>query len=207
MSFRIILIALVSLCCACSPLKCPKTPKAAIVYTNNSSPGPEITETSQKVWVDKRFSSEHRAAIHDAFAEWNRALNGYQRFDIVSDDFDMDMSVLTEIEQTDQGIIVLSRSLTDPEVMQLGDGVLAWVSELGGHDVNIIEQRMGTRDFKIITLHEMGHILGLSHVDVRHSMMFAYYPQQPPCLDKVTMLRIATNWKYDINHLNYCNIL
>lgn len=175
-------------------------------YTSNS-PAKPVSDITP-VWIDETFSPSFKQTIRAAFKEWNTALNGYGYFEVISEDFDLDIDVIKQVLATDQGVIVLNRSLTDKIVMDMPEGVLAWVSELEAHDLNIVTKRIGTRNLKTIVMHEIGHTLGVGHLPVKGSLMFPIYESESNCIDKLTIMMLSSiHSKYDYKQMSYCEPL
>ncbi len=187
-------------------IACAGIPTHDPVYTKNPAPAGIVPE-KVPVWIDKRFSAVHRTAIHEAFRQWDIALNGYESFDIVSDAFDMEPSVIESIDFTGQGLLVLRRSKADPLLEDLPDGVLGWVStdlQTEAHVLNLVEDAIGNRDLTSITEHEIGHTLRLPHLPAKGTLMFPSYRFGSPCVDQFTVRVLATvrGWRYQ--SMNWC---
>jgi len=201
------LALLISLFVACVPAK---SPGVFAGYTNHSSPPAKVVTAVLPVYIDKDFTFAEKEEIHMAFYEWNKALNGYARFNIVSNDFSgkYESPELDAMNVTGQGIIVYRMTSDNPVIQAADDSgrMLAFVPDLGSHEVFVVADRIGTRKLSLIMMHELGHDLGLTHDDIEYTLMFPYAERQPPCIDKITMLRIATRFDFDINHLNYCEL-
>ncbi len=184
---------------------CAKAPTLYTVNPRATDFMPEVTP----VWIDTKFTPDQKQAIVEALDAWTYALNGYNRFELVSQDFDMDISVLEQVMHTGQGLLVLDRSVTDPVYDDLPNGVLAWVED-GVPIVNIFGDVVGNRNVKAIAMHEMGHYLGITgryaHTAVKGTLMFPSYTYSQTCIDRLTMQTLATfRPKYDWHHTNYCN--
>ncbi len=198
----VFVLALVALM-GCSTVGTGTAPSA---YTANPPPAGVVPEIVP-VWIDKQFTAEHRAAIHDAFSQWNTALNGYENFTIVSDAFDMEPSTLDQVVSTGQGLIVLRRSTHDDIMVLLPDGVLGWVDtdmQSEAHVLNLVEDAIGNRDLVSIAMHEIGHTLRLPHLPVKHTLMYPSYRYGSPCVDQFTVQTLATVRGWEWHALNFC---
>lgn len=188
-----------------APLKYP-----AYSHVSGPSAGSYAPEVIP-VYVDKDFRDDQREDIHAAFDEWNYAFNGFRTYLVVSDNFTMeDEETIARIVRTRQGVIVLS--IPDMFLdLSVPRGVLAWVDDLYDPIIHIASGRMGTRDLKKITMHELGHVLGLEHTEAAHTLMSQYYQDQINCIDRYTLqtlagtdLARALHW--DWRRMNSCDV-
>ncbi len=177
------------------------------LYTSNPPPV-GVTPEVVPVWIDKRFTAEHRTAIHEALSQWNTALNGYESFSIVSDAFDMETATIEQIDFTGQGLVILSRRHGDPILEDLPDGVLGWVAtdlQSEAHALNLVEDAIGNRDLTSIAAHEIGHTLRLPHLPVKHTLMYPAYKFGAPCVDRFTVQTLATVRGWEWHAMNWCD--
>jgi hypothetical protein len=159
------------------------------------------------VTVSDKFTEAQEKQIEDALDEWNYTLNGYGHYDLVkknANDIEVELALFGTLA-TDQGLVFTTVSVLDESVQP---GVLAWVEDLGAHHVFVVSDRIGSRDFKTIVMHEMGHTLGLEHVDVRGSLMGAFYPANETggCIDEVTAINVAAVHHWHVENMNYCRL-
>lgn len=169
------------------------------------APPPAYTLTDTiPVYVDKDFSDANKREIKAALDEWNHSLNGYDTFTITDDSFDIQESVLEQVETSDQGVLILAVTADQAESLGGGDGTLAWVNQAGGHQLFVIVDRVGDRLHNVL-LHELGHTLGLEHTQVRGTLMNPYYSHGIGCIDELTMRQLTEiRSRYSLDHLNYC---
>lgn len=162
----------------------------------------------QPVYIDADFAQDEKQAIHQALADWNLALNGYRQYRVETDTFGMEVSVLKQVANSHEGLVILS--LNESQVPEdVGSGALAWVDELYSPIVFVATERVGQRELRVIVAHEIGHTLGLAHVPVMGSLMNPYYNFQSGCIDQLTVQFLAAqprrmNW--DWHHMNYCEL-
>ncbi len=197
---------------ACTAFACTTAaPHAPSLYDSAGYTMPETIKGSMSgrvpVWIDKGFGIDHRMDIHVAIDTWNHSLNGYEKFDVTSDTFDMEPSVLAIINTTHQGLLILKRMHDDPVMTMLPDGVLAWVErEPGeeGHVLNVVDDVIGTRDLRAITMHEIGHALGLPHSVIKGTLLFPSYTYTADCIDRVTVQALASVRGWQWKQMSYC---
>lgn len=155
------------------------------------NPAPPAQTIYVPTWIDNRFPADQKKAIRSAIEDWNYALDGYEKFTIVSDSYDAehdlipDLRVAAELE----GLIIHYETVGSPNEVDVDPeqaGVLAWVPDFGANDMYIVSDRIGDRNLHTIVMHEIGHILGAPHVDIAGSLMYPHYPLQRDCIDEVT---------------------
>ncbi len=203
MKLSLICLTVLVLLIACSSAH---SPPGGGLYTEHAGPVGNMPEVVP-VYVDKKFSDKHREAIHESFAQWNIALNGYESFTIVSDTFDMEPSTIQDVIASGQGILVLRRMTTDPLLEELPEGVLGWVMMTPGeeaHVLNLVEDAVGNRDLTAIASHEIGHTLRLPHLPVKGTLIYPSYRYGSPCVDLFTVQTLATVRGWDWKAMNYC---
>lgn len=166
------------------------------------------------IYVDQRFDKNQREDLIRAVEEWNHVLNGYLRIRVLTWDYKIGSPEATQIsnsiERTQQGIVILSVKNDDPILaLYKVDTALAFVDVIGdaAHVLVIIPERMGTRPWHMVLMHEFGHALGASHVN-SPSLMFPITDGDLMinCADKITAAQIATYHHMNLEYLNYCPI-
>lgn len=169
------------------------------------------------VYVDKEFSKEEMTSLYRSISEWNRALNGYFKIQIVdmfdNSNYEQTTSISNKIQATDEGIMIYCISENNPLIKNQvfdkngnRDDKLAFVNDLGddGHTMIIIQDRIGHRNLHKIFLHEFGHIFGARHVEAFSLMHTRYGSEQTDCIDKITIAQVAAYNGLDLSKLDYC---
>lgn len=168
--------------------------------------GPPIKPVQVPVYIDVRFESQEQISIAEAVDEWNGALNGYRRFSIATNRFDMDPAVLSRVHMTGLGLVVLRNTSDDYVGAWVPREVLAW-STLNGWVIHVMADHMGERSLRRVMLHEMGHILGISHTETPGSLMRSEYRNAGQCIDRDTLVQLTTvHPYYSIGFLNWCEV-
>lgn len=166
-------------------------------------------------YVDKNFNKTERLALDQAIREWNYALNGYLRIQIISDKIDHEdtkamRELVRKLSPTGEGVIMLKLNHDDPLLQNMEEeesGIrLAFTNGLGerGHLFVVLGDAIGSKDLHKILLHEIGHLMGSDHVNAPSLMYPAYGYKQMGCIDKLTLAMVAEYRDIDLNHLNYC---
>lgn len=161
------------------------------------------------VHVDKDFKPDAKQAIRDALEEWSFALNGYMSFLVVQENFTMAQDDVIEKVRLGEVLLFLQRP-EETLPMDLHRRALAWVPDVGAKLINVVSARIGTRNLKMILMHEIGHALGLEHTKASGTLMSGYYEDQNDCIDKYTLVTLsgtrygrAAHWNW--RNMNYCD--
>lgn len=126
------------------------------------------------VRLDDGFTLGERAKILRAVNEWNFVLGGHVRFEIV--------------DHVEPGLwSVISSHVPAPMngSYPLGNTIAGGA----GGVVLLHVDRLGTRNLESVALHELGHVLGLSHTD--RGLMAATYGPDQSCIDRTSVLALA----------------
>jgi hypothetical protein len=147
--------------------------------------------------MDGPFTFDERAKILQAIGEWNYALNGFIRLEVVTagQGGTDSWTIRSEKGGTPQAPdMVRGQPLSSTQSGFLG---------IGGRMVIYVD-RIGTRDLRGIVLHEFGHVLGLNH-DRGHLMGPRYQPTTEQCIDRETTEAIAARHNLPAASLNWCD--
>ena len=164
------------------------------------------------LYINKSFNKDYRMQVAAAINETNYMLNGSMRLEVKTWDFDQESDagkeIIATVRRTHEGMLVLGLSEDDPMISELvaDNGTLAFVNSIGHANIMVVViDRIGGRDLKKITEHELGHALGAMHTNAK-SLMYPYYgnDMQVGCFDRITVAQIAHFQHIDVDNLNYC---
>ncbi len=148
--------------------------------------------------VEGQFTAAERASILRAIEEWNYALNGFIRLDVVAPGSVRGIwSIRAEKGGTPQA--------PNPVAGQPLSSTTASFWSSGG-EMLVYVDRIGTRDLRGIVLHEFGHVLGLDHDAQGNLMSGRYQPSTEQCIDKPTALMVAARHNLPAAALNWCEV-
>jgi hypothetical protein len=170
------------------------------LFTANSDP--LITTLQYPVWVDASFSTEQKSAIHQALFRWNVALGGYARFQVYAENIARPSHsyIVNSEAARARHYVTIDRAIDGEEP---DPSYLAWTDSTGGHVVTIITERVelwsNDRD---VTLHELGHVLGLpDDIANRNTLMAIPVSAMRPCISDMTLRELAMVHHWDITHM------
>jgi predicted Zn-dependent protease len=160
------------------------------------------------IWMDSTFTDNEIIEVKKAIDEWNLALNNRIVLKVAGS-FDKDFFDIKyeEVEKTGLDWVFVrfeEEELIGKNMIEPKDGTLAFTSRIGGDILVIISDRIGSRNLKIITMHEIGHMLGARHVSTASLMYPNYGNMAYDCIDKITIAQVAGYQKIDIRAFNYC---
>jgi predicted Zn-dependent protease len=164
---------------------------------------PPVAPTSKIriVMIDRDFNKEEQSEILKVIQEWNWALNGTMKLEVVSTSFDMRPD---EIERClrENGIMIL-RVMSYGDVMRyVTDGDVAGkVEKIGGNIAYLLEDKLTLDKVNVIAKHEIGHLLGSEHT--LHGLMQERY-QPGLCVDKNAVEQVAQFNGLELSKMNYC---
>jgi Matrixin len=167
---------------------------AGLRYTSHSG-APARPEIVSLIVTDT-FAPYGRAKILRAINEWNVALNGFVRFEIMPDGKDA---------RTRTGVHWVITSKKGGQSTGLPTTLAATypVTDVGGLMVIYVE-RIGRRDLGGVVMHELGHVLGLGHNPKGGLMAAHYHPTSQQCVDRATVEAVAAKRGLPLARLNWC---
>ncbi len=164
-------------------------------YTRHpaAAAAPEIVPLSI---ITGSFSTYERAKILRAVNAWNVALNGFVRFEIVSEGNDVasSASVYWMITARHGG-----QNIGFPTML----AATYPVADAGGLVVIFVD-RIGRRDLGAVVMHELGHVLGLGHDPKGRLMAALYHPSDQQCVDRTAAEAVAAKRNLPLAQLNWC---
>jgi hypothetical protein len=165
-------------------------------YTSN--PAAAVTrETIALNIVAGSFSPYQQAKILRAVNEWNVALNGSVRFEIVSDGND-DLTSKATLHW-----VISARH--GGQNTSLPTALAATYPALGIGGLMVIHvDRIGRRDLGGVVMHELGHVLGLGHDPKGRLMAALYHPSDQQCVDRTAAEAVAVKRNLPLAQLNWC---
>lgn len=150
------------------------------------------------IYIDKEFSKEDVLEIRRGIDEWNYAMNGAVVLSVVSEEFNMEVSIIKE----EGWFILKTDSIRKSREDSSGHYVLGYVNKVGGSYLSIVSDRVRW-NLKMIVMHEIGHLLGINHTE-RGLMLSEFVGDEFKCIDIVTMKEFGKIYKINLDRLRYC---
>jgi Matrixin len=161
-----------------------------------SHPGATARPEIVALIVAETFSLHERAKILRGVNEWNVALNGFVRFEIMSNGNHATTGANLHWTITSQQG---GQNSDTPTTL----GATYPAVGIGGLMV-IHVGRIGRRDLGGVVMHELGHVLGLGHNPKGGLMAAHYHPTSQQCIDRATVEAVAAKRGLPAASLNWC---
>lgn len=199
---------LLSLLCACADdsnylmttsLTDSALPVQTVRYTGHPS-----TATATEVIplrIAGPFEPYDRARILRAVNEWNVALNGFARFDILPDGA---LAVAGRAQAAPWMIVAVQGGAARPASGVATALAHTYGEPAGGGLMTVYLDRLGKRDLGGVVMHELGHALGLGHDGSGGLMAARYHPAAQQCVDKSAVQALAARRGLQVEQLNWC---
>jgi hypothetical protein len=183
----------------------PTDPPMGHYYYTERPVSPDPPKRVIHIWVDKNFPDYDQKSIAEAVDNWNIALNGRIKLQIVDTQFDMEVDkIVTQVKEN--GWLFMKIDSSNPIIpaeKEPGFVTIGFADRIGGTHMYLIRDRLNYWDVKGITMHEIGHLLGSDHTGKR--LMFPHYTQARfQCVDWDTISQVAKYQGLDVDQLNFC---
>jgi Matrixin len=148
------------------------------------------------LFVSDAFSVYERAQILRAVNEWNVALNGFIRFEIMA-------GKTLPKTQAQEYWFINPRPGGQIGASSMVLAATHFAPGVGGL-VDVYLERIGRRDLGGVVMHELGHVLGLGHSGKPGLMAAHYHPTSQRCVDRSAVEALAARRKLPLARLNWC---
>jgi len=139
---------------------------------------PDPAEYPERVhvtlYLDRNFDEFETELTMQAALEWSKATNHRVEYDVIQ------LPTREKINYKNS-VFIAKRSIDDPQVILMdlagGNQTLGVYEKRGLPHITIVGERVNYNNFKEIMLHELGHSLGLEHLEGLENidaLMFPY---------------------------------
>lgn len=185
----VILLGLMGMSCAPMPRS----------YHYVSSLGAASPIRTYRVYVDSKFGEMDKVSIGNSIDQWNIALNGAVRIEVINYDFDMTDAELLDVSNGAWVIMKINSHNSLVGSREVG----AWANRVGGNKIWVVRDRVSNSMIGGVVMHEIGHLLGAEHSRVG-LMMPGYDKDWMQCVDYHTIKAVGKYHGIGINRLSYC---
>ena len=166
-----------------------------------------VVSKEMGLWIDSRFSDLELREIRRGVDQWNMVLNGNMKI-VVLGRHDMEMELVSRVSSSMSERMVMKVSPENaivPFMDKFGQLTItiAWCDRISGHYMYFVDGRVGLEDMHHVFLHEMGHMLGLGHMDGK-LMHPSYTKSRYLCIDKESAFEVARVHGFNLATMNYC---
>jgi hypothetical protein len=141
---------------------------------------------TRKVRIDKKFSKKEKKIILQSFKEWEEKSCGLIKFIIINHSanpyFVKDGYYYDKEHIPNCNTIDVVRAISSDDIIKYLDGYYqlgVYGFAYGDHEpgfILIVMNRLKTKKaIKDVTMHEIGHMLGIMHLDDEYALMHKYY--------------------------------
>lgn len=173
-------------------------PKICNIYSN------KVTH-SYVIYIETSFNKDYYNKIIKAIATWRMALNPIVSFTIRSTNYS-EYDILNNRIKEDYGSYSIFIVNSDGHSKFIPSSWVGYNNQ-DAYQVNIIgliTSRIKIDELNNVSLHELGHAIGLSHSNNIHSVMHPYATLNNNCPIREDVENICVNWCCNPAKLSYC---
>lgn len=177
--------------------------------------------------IDDKFSGPERELVKKGLEEWERATSGTVRFLFAPQgSWNSNDPILAPAADPSTGIIRCSNDVyvvrsfhTDKAIVDVETAIKEETKKtitIAGYAhpacrakyFFIVADRVDNPDRYItLTIHEMGHILGLKHVEIQQmTVMYPGLPNDSSCVSLIDIVQFCQLWKCDVKEMHPCHL-
>lgn len=158
-------------------------------YVSTLYPGPIVypNHVHTTLYVDRNFDDEEFTSIVEAALEWSTTTNHIVEYDVVQ----LPLHNKQKVQLTNS-IIFIKASPDTPEVIVLdssqGNKTLGFFNENAALPcISLVTDRLSLETYKAVVLHELGHSLGLRHLEGLENIDTLMFPYTSILINKTVI--------------------
>lgn len=167
------------------------------------------------IYIDNSFIKENKInQVIDGVLAWEQASTGVVSFNILIakdvNESTIKNATLNEVGDDYAIFIINAQSKNVPSALKREDLIGLNTTVNGLNVIYIFSDRLVQYNtdssivYKALTTHEVGHAIGLSHIDDINSIMFSVITASPLCITKLDMDQFCKLYYCNNHKLNYC---
>ncbi len=155
------------------------------------------------LYIDRTFDEMETDAIMKAAWEWSTATNHIIEYDIIQ------LPTKEKIKYKDS-VFVVKKSPDDPQIVLMD--FTGHNETLGVYEkhylptISIVSERLTDSNYKEIVLHELGHSLGLAHLESLDDLDALMYPYTNMKLEDGTIIPTGSEFITQKDLVQFCKL-
>lgn len=155
------------------------------------------------LYIDRTFDNMETDAIMKAAWEWSEATNHIIEYDIIQ------LPTKEKVKHKNS-IFIVKRSPDDPQIILMD--LVGHNETLGVYEKNrlptiaIVSERLNDSNYKEIVLHELGHSLGLEHLESLEDLDALMFPYTNMKLEDGTIIPTGSEFITKKDLIQFCKL-
>lgn len=151
------------------------------------------------LYIDSAFEDYEREAITSAALTWNTSTKHIVNYTIIQ------LPIEGKVDLT--GLIIYKIGPDNPNIIMMDQSndttYLGYYERIEGvKTIALVGERITVKEYKSVVLHELGHSLGLEHVDELGALMYPYMN----IMINGDMISISSDKVTKIDLVQFCNL-
>lgn len=166
---------------------------------------------TQDIYLDQDFSNDEQEWIKYSFNEWFVASRGIIKLNFAGL---IKTSDKDPYQHFNKNVIIRIKS-DDPFVINMRNNQLHGSTPIGFHIVSDDQEHFvvgiiydlipNSVRYKLNVIHELGHAIGLKHIDDGPAILNTVQDKNLRCLTKTDLINFCNKYSCNYNEMNYCS--
>lgn len=167
----------------------------------NKEPRPDHVHIT--LYLDRNFYDYETDAITKAALEWSEATNHIVEYDIIQ------LPVEGKIKYSDS-LFIVKKAPDDPKILLMDfaekNETLGVYEPQGLPSISLVADRLADDNYKEVVLHELGHSLGLEHLEGQDNMDALMFPYTNVELDNGDIIPAGSDHITEKDLIAFCKL-